>query len=152
MSPEAVLHPAANIPLRSTSYHHGKDDGSPGHLDDPEQDKTGQLDQGEEMNLPQGHVPQVDEIWLVFRRHPEQLQAIEELQNNREKLPPWGCRMVLAWLKSVGIFRALSCNEEALIPPPSSWELHPFSLSSVCKPACPPAELSTKLQLFLIIL
>lgn len=61
-------------------YHHGKDDGSSGGLDDPEENQTAELDDGEQMNLSEGNVPQVNEVWLVFSRHPEQSQTIKKLQ------------------------------------------------------------------------
>ena len=60
-------------------YHHGEDDGGGGGLDDPEQHQTGELCQREEVHLPQGDVPQVDEVRLVLSRHPEELQTVEEL-------------------------------------------------------------------------
>lgn len=61
-------------------YHHGKDDGSSGGLDDPEENQTAELDDGEQMNLSEWNVPQVNEVWLVFSRHPEQPQTIKKLK------------------------------------------------------------------------
>ena len=118
-----------------------------GHLDGPEQDEADQLDQGEEMHLSQGDVPQVDEIRLVFGRHPKQLQAIEELQKKREKLPPCDCGKLLVPWRCAGSHQDLACREKPWIPPSSSWEQHPFSLRSSYSPACP-SELPTKQQLF----
>lgn len=64
----------------TVSHHHGEDDGGAGSFDGPEQDEAEQLDEGEEVHLAQGHVAQVDEVRLVLGRHPEQLQAVEELR------------------------------------------------------------------------
>lgn len=52
-------------------YHHGKDNGGSGGLDDPEENQAAELDDGEEMNLSEWNVSQVNEVWLVFSRHPE---------------------------------------------------------------------------------
>lgn len=59
--------------------HHGEDDGSLGGLDDPQQDQTAQLDDSEEVDLPQGDVTEIDEVGLVLRRHAEQREAVKEL-------------------------------------------------------------------------
>lgn len=67
------------------SYHHGKDDGGFGGLDDPEHDEAGELDDGEEVHLPHGDVPQVDEVRLVLRWHRKQQQAIKELHNTQKQ-------------------------------------------------------------------
>lgn len=63
------------------SHHHGEDDGGGGDLDDPEDDEAGQLDHGEDVDLPERHVAQVDEVRLVLVGHAEQLDAVEELQS-----------------------------------------------------------------------
>jgi len=89
--------------LRATN-HHGEDDGRTGHLDDPEQHEAGELHQGEEVHFAQRHVPQVDEVRLVLGRHPKQLQAVKELQNNGET-PPWDFRELVVLLRPVGIYR-----------------------------------------------
>jgi len=60
-------------------HHHGEDDGGGGRLDDPQQHQAGELGDGEQVHLPQGHVAQVDEVGLVLGRHAEQLEAVKEL-------------------------------------------------------------------------
>jgi len=71
-------------------YHHGEDDSGPGGLDDPQQGETRELDDGEEVNLPQGHVAEVDEVRLVLGWHAEQLEAVKELQEkDRERTFPY---------------------------------------------------------------
>lgn len=62
-----------------SGYHHGEDDGGPGRLDDPQQDQAAELDDGEEVHLPQRDVAKVDEVWLMLGWHAEQPQAIEKL-------------------------------------------------------------------------
>lgn len=62
------------------SDHHGEDDGSLGGLDDPQQDQTAQLDDGEEVDLPQRDVTKIDEVGLVLGRHAEQREAVIELE------------------------------------------------------------------------
>lgn len=37
------------------------------------------------MNLPQGDVAQVDEVWLVLRWHAKQFQAVEELRSDEDE-------------------------------------------------------------------
>lgn len=64
-------------------YHHGKDDGSLGGLDDPEQNQAAELDDREEVHLPQRDVAQVDEVRLMFGRHAEQLETVEQLHRRR---------------------------------------------------------------------
>lgn len=54
-------------------HHHWENNGSWRCLDDPEQDETGQLDEGEEVHFAQWHMPQVNEIWLVLCGHPKEL-------------------------------------------------------------------------------
>ena len=61
------------------AYHHGEHHGCGRGLDDPQQNQTGQLDQREDMDLPQRNVAQVDQIWLVLGRHSEQLDTVKEL-------------------------------------------------------------------------
>lgn len=56
----------------SSGYHHGEDDGGPGRLDDPQQHQAAELDDGEEVHLPQWDVAKVDEVRLVLGRHAEQ--------------------------------------------------------------------------------
>ena len=66
-------------------YHHGEDNGGPGGLDDPQQGETGELDDGEEVHLPQGHVAEVDEVGLMLSGHAEQLEAVEELRERERR-------------------------------------------------------------------
>lgn len=79
------LHTVVNVSnniirFMSDIYHHGEDDGSPGGFDDPEENQTAELDDGEQMNLSERDVSQVNEVWLVFSRHPEQSQTIKKLR------------------------------------------------------------------------
>lgn len=67
----------------SRTNHHGEDDGSLGGLDDPQQDQTAQLDDGEKMDLPQRDVTEIDEVGLVLSWHAEQREAVEELQKTK---------------------------------------------------------------------
>lgn len=60
-------------------YHHRKHDGSTGCLNDPEEHQATELDDGEQVNLAERNMPQVDEVWLVFRWHPKQPQPVKEL-------------------------------------------------------------------------
>lgn len=69
----------SGVEWEPSTHHHGEDDGSLGGLDDPQQDQTAQLDDGEEMDLPQRNVTQVDEVGLVLGRHAEQRESVEEL-------------------------------------------------------------------------
>ena len=62
------------------THHHGKDDGSSGGLDEPEQNQTAELDDGEEVHLPQRYVPEIDEVWLVLGRHAEKSETVKELE------------------------------------------------------------------------
>lgn len=64
-----------------SAHHHGEDDGSRRRLDHPEQHQAGELGDGEQVDLSQRDVTQVDEVRLVLCRHAEQLEAVEELQN-----------------------------------------------------------------------
>lgn len=64
-------------------YHHRKDDGGSGRFNDPEEHQAGELDEGEQVNLPQRNMSQVDEVWLVLSWHPKQLQPVEELSKDR---------------------------------------------------------------------
>lgn len=63
------------------SHHHGEDNGGRRDLDDPEDDEAGQLDHGEDVDLPERHVAQVDQVRLVLGGHAEQLDAVKELQS-----------------------------------------------------------------------
>lgn len=62
------------------THHHRKYDGSLGRLDDPEQNQTAELGDGEEVHLPQGHMTQIYEVWLVLGWHTEQCQPVKELE------------------------------------------------------------------------
>lgn len=63
-----------------SAHHHGKNNGSGRRLDHPEQHQARELGDGEQVNLSQWDVPQVDEVWLVLCRHAEQLEAVKELR------------------------------------------------------------------------
>lgn len=63
-----------------SAHHHGKNNGSGRRLDHPEQHQARELGDGEQVNLSQRDVPQVDEVWLVLCRHAEQLEAVKELR------------------------------------------------------------------------
>lgn len=65
-------------------HHHGEDDGGACRLDGPEDDKAAELDRGEDVDLPQRDVAQVDQVRLVLGRHAEQLDPIEELRDGEE--------------------------------------------------------------------
>lgn len=66
------------------SYHDREYDGSHGGLEDPQQSQAEDLDEGEEVDLPEGNVSQVNQVRLMFRRHQKQLQTIHELQKMTE--------------------------------------------------------------------
>lgn len=51
------------------SHHDGEDDGCRGRLDYPKQTQAGKLDEREEVDPAQRHMPQEEEVWLVFRWH-----------------------------------------------------------------------------------
>lgn len=53
-------------------YHHRKDDGSTGCFNDPEEHQAAELNDGEQVNLPQWNMSQVDKVRLVLRWHPKQ--------------------------------------------------------------------------------
>lgn len=65
--------------------HHGKNNGSFGGLDEPEQDQTSELDDGEEVDLPQGYVSEIDEVWLVLGWHAEKCEAVKELEKINQR-------------------------------------------------------------------
>lgn len=65
--------------------HNGENNGSHSGLEDPEERQTKQLDESEEMDLPQWDVPQVDQVWLVFGRHEEQLEPVHKLRKKIKK-------------------------------------------------------------------
>lgn len=69
----------------TSHYHHGKHYSCCRRLNDPQQHQTGELHQGEAVDLPQRHVAQVDQIGLVLGRHAEQLDSVKELQRQQEK-------------------------------------------------------------------
>lgn len=66
--------------LKEVTNHNGENNGSHSGLEDPEERQTKQLDESEEMDLPQWDVPQVDQVWLVFGRHEEQLESVHKLR------------------------------------------------------------------------
>lgn len=64
------------------SHHDRENDGCHSRLEDPEHGQAQYLDEGEEVDLPEGDVTQVNQVWLVFSWHQEQLQTIHELQTH----------------------------------------------------------------------
>lgn len=68
----------------NSGYHHRKNDGSLGGLDDPEQDQAAELDDGEQMHLPQGYMAKVDEVRLMFGWHAKQPQPVKELHRHKQ--------------------------------------------------------------------
>lgn len=66
------------------SYHDREYDGGHGGLEDPQQSQAEDLDEGEEVDLPEGNVSQVNQVRLMFRRHQKQLKTIHELQKRTE--------------------------------------------------------------------
>lgn len=73
-------HSPADGKISRFTYHHGKDDGSSGGLDEPEQNQTAELDDGEEVHLPQRYMSEIDEVWLVLGWHAEKRDAVKELE------------------------------------------------------------------------
>lgn len=69
--------------LTCVSYHDREYDGSHGGLEDPQQSQAEDLDEGEEVDLPEGDVSQVNQVGLMFRRHQKQLKTIHKLQKTR---------------------------------------------------------------------
>lgn len=63
------------------SYHYWEDDGEERRLENPEDSKTDNLDEGEQMDASQGDVSQEGEVWLMFRRHQVQLDPLPELEH-----------------------------------------------------------------------
>lgn len=68
----------------SVAYHDREYDGSHSGLEDPEQCQTEHLHEGEQVHLPEGYVPQVDQVWLMLSWHQKQLQAVHELRISRK--------------------------------------------------------------------
>ncbi len=66
-------------------YHHGKHNSCCRRLDDPQQHQTCELHQREDVDLPQRHIAQIDQIGLVLGRHAEQSDPVKELQRKREE-------------------------------------------------------------------
>lgn len=66
------------------SYHDREYDGSHGGLEDPQQSQAEDLDEGEEVDLPEGNVSQVNQVGLMFRGHQKQLKTIHKLQKTTE--------------------------------------------------------------------
>lgn len=66
-------------------YHHGENDSSGQRFDDPEQNQAAELGDGEQVNLPQRDVSQIDKIWLVLRGHTDEFQAVKELKDEGER-------------------------------------------------------------------
>lgn len=66
-----------------STHHYWEDDGKEGRLEDPEDSQAHDLDQGEEVDPPQRHVPQEGEVRLVLGRHQVELDALPELDKER---------------------------------------------------------------------
>lgn len=71
--------------LKEVTNHNGENNGSHSGLEDPEERQTKQLDESEEMDLPQWDVPQVDQVRLVFGRHEEQLEPVHKLREKKQQ-------------------------------------------------------------------
>lgn len=75
------------------TYHNGEDDGQEGGLEDPEHSQAYDLDQCEEMHLPQGNVTEVREVRLVLGRHHVQFNPVPELWRVMRKGGKWKRRV-----------------------------------------------------------
>lgn len=73
---------ALGMVSRLSAHHDRENDGRHGGLEDPEQRQAQDLDEGEEVDLPEGDVPQVHQVGLVLGRHQQQLETIHELQES----------------------------------------------------------------------
>lgn len=78
------------------SHHDREDDGSHSGLEDPQQSQAEDLDKGEEVNLPQGNVSQVNQVWLMFCGHQKKFKTIHKLQKSTEIYnKQWVCGFIL---------------------------------------------------------
>lgn len=68
------------------SYHDREYDGGHSGFEDPQQSQAEDLDEGEEVDLPEGNVSQVNQVRLMFRRHQKQLKTIHKLQKNNTSM------------------------------------------------------------------
>lgn len=50
-------------------YHDRENNGRHGGFEDPEKSQAEDLDEGKEVDLPEGNVPQVNQVWLMLGRH-----------------------------------------------------------------------------------
>lgn len=69
----------------NVSYHDGEYNSGHGGLEDPEQSQAEDLDEGEEVDLPEGDVSQVNQVRLMLRWHQKQLETIHKLHRWRHK-------------------------------------------------------------------
>lgn len=65
------------------AHHDWEDDGKECGFEDPEDSQTDQLDEGEQMDPPERHMPQEGEVWLVLGWHQVELDALPELDQER---------------------------------------------------------------------
>lgn len=72
--------PRLNIEV---SYHYREYDGGHSGLEDPEQSQAKDLEECEEMDLPEGNVSQVHQVRLMLRWHQKQLKTIHKLQTEQ---------------------------------------------------------------------
>lgn len=72
--------------VKEVTDHNREDDGSHSGLEDPEERQAKYLDESEQMDLPQWHMPQVDQVWLVFGWHEEQLESVHKLRTKEQYL------------------------------------------------------------------
>lgn len=71
--------------MRIFTHHNREDDGQEGGLQDPKNSQTCDLDQREEVHLPQWNVTEVGEVGLVLGGHQIQFDSVPELQRMRSK-------------------------------------------------------------------
>lgn len=71
--------------MSDSLYHHGKHNSCCRGLDYPQQHKTGKLHQGEDMDLPQWYVAQIDQVRLMLGRHAKQPDSVKKLQSKEKK-------------------------------------------------------------------
>lgn len=65
------------------SYHDREYNGGHSGLKDPEQSQAKDLNEGEEVDLPEGNVSQVNQVRLMLCWHQKQFETIHELQTDR---------------------------------------------------------------------
>ena len=70
----------------SSTHHEGKDDGNrTDGLDGPQRGQAQDLDECEEVDTAQGHLTQVDVIWLVLGWHQYDHHPLHQLKPNAVK-------------------------------------------------------------------